>query len=144
LFIKSIRSFSHTLNESRIDLLSLKENFLEIIMKEVITKIGIIYEKEVQKDRILKSAIEQSFLLLSEVSSLKMLCKEKDSTIINSFIQNFKKDIILDPTLEEKYIGGIIMKSRDCKIQCDNSLAKRIQQAIESQMPFIKKELFNL
>jgi hypothetical protein len=108
LFIKSIRSFSHTLNESRIDLLSLKENFLEIIMKEVITKIGIIYEKEVQKDRILKSAIEQSFLLLSEVSSLKMLCKEKDSTIINSFIQNFKKDIILDPTLEEKYIGGII------------------------------------
>lgn len=113
-------------------------------MKEVINKISTIYDNEAQKSRILKSTIDQCLLLLSEVRSLKIICKEQDSPVIRSFLKNLKEEIILDPTLEKKYIGGIIMKSRNDGIQCDNSLAKRIQQAIECQMPSIKKELFHL
>ena len=144
LFIKPRRSFSHILNESRIDLLSLKENFLEMSVNDVKNKIACIYGKESQKTRILKSIAEQCINLLSEIGSLKVVCKKQDAQEIKNILSKYKKDIVLDLSLEEKYIGGIILKSGDEKIICDNSISKRIQQTIESRMPSIKKKLFNL
>jgi vacuolar-type H+-ATPase subunit E/Vma4 len=92
----------------------------------------------------LKSIAGQGISLLSEIGTLKIVCKTQDANVIKEVLANYKNNILLDLSLEERYIGGIIMKSEDDKIICDNSISKRIQQAIESRMPSIKKELFSV
>lgn len=142
----TFRSHSHALNSSRIKVLSFKENIIMDMVNEVKCDISFELENPEKRNIFLKSLIDQSCRFLQSENHGSIVCLEEDRELIHEVISvatqmNFTlhKDLHL---FKEKDIGGIVIVVQKGNIQCNNTLAQRLELATKEGMPLIRNILF--
>lgn len=148
---------SRKLNESRMKILIEKDKVLKDIVTKTEMKIIDSLKNDEFKSKLYEGLIRESISTLRE-RMIYVKCRECDLKVVESIVENlnsqFAKKIQLKIHPERLpplfvtdgvisgCIGGISLMSRDKKIFVDNTINKRITQAVHILTPVINKEVF--
>lgn len=144
--LTAFRSHSHALNNSRIKILSFKEEIITRLYDEV--KYCILRELNDNNKRktILKNLLQQCCYYLKLENNGSVICSDQDHDKIAEILtESFPMALKIhsDQRLtEQKDIGGLKVVTQKGNIQCNNTIAQRIELSIRENMPLIRKMVF--
>ena len=145
--VKQRIQHSQELSQSRLQLLRAEDAHLQTLMIEVRNKLMQIREtKEYQT--LIKQLIIQGIKILND-RNITIRCIQKDLDIVKSIVNDIMKDhpklkIEIDELfcLEDKVIGGVTIATLGDSIICNNTLEHRMNQALITALPLIRKTVF--
>ena len=148
---------SRKLNESRMKILVEKDKVLKDIVAKAEMKIIESLKDEQFKSKLYEGLIRESISTLRE-RMIYVKCRECDLTVVENIVKNLNSQFarkiqlkIYPERLPSMFvadgvisgcIGGISLMSRDKKIFVDNTINKRVVQAVHILTPFINREVF--
>lgn len=151
--IKRKISQSSQTNKSRIQVLQSREELLNQLYDDVRIKLFEISKNQSEYQSLLeKLALECLYILMEDRVSVQ--CRKKDVSIVkqamqissNTFHQTTKntvewKLVSESDLLDDNTSGGVVIYGKNGKIQCDNTLEKRLELLFESMLPAIRVEI---
>ena len=145
--VKQRIQHSQELSQSRLQLLRAEDAHLQSLMVDVRKKLMEVRETEGYKT-LIKELIIQGIKILKD-RNITIRCVQKDVAIVKTIINDIMKDhpklkIELDELfcLEDKVIGGVTIASLNDSIICNNTLEHRMNQALVTALPLIRKTIF--
>ena len=145
--VKQRIQHSQELSQSRLQLLRAEDAHLQSLMIDVRNKLMQIRETEEYKT-LIKQLIIQGIKILND-KNITIRCIQKDVAIVKVIINDIMKDhpklkIDLDELfcLEDKVIGGVTIATLGDSIICNNTLEHRMNQALITALPLIRKTIF--
>jgi V/A-type H+-transporting ATPase subunit E len=125
-----------------IELVNLKNRMLNEILNEVKSRISKLPEDVREKsltnlfNEALESGVFGKAIRIKVVSRDKQLMKK----ILNS--RKISKEIIEIQTLDDHYIGGVIIESEDGNISIDNTYLTRLERVAQLLIKKLNEEIF--
>ncbi len=119
--------------ESRNKQLLLIEEYIEIVFKKVIQKLGVI-KRDDSYLQLMLSLVNESINTLG-TSEIEIFVNDKDNYIVKSILKKFSKIKISSDKLN--CIGGIKAKTMDGTMMFDNTIDSRLT----NMKPLIRKEI---
>ena len=97
------------------------------------------------RKQVFKGLLLQSAKYLQNEKHGAIVCMQDDVDMISKVlseenVSQFK--VHLDQRLQSDDIGGLIIIAQGGKIQCNNTIGRRVEQAIKERMPLIRESLF--
>lgn len=145
--IKQRIQHSQELSQSRLQLLRAEDAHLQSLMNLVRSKLMEIRESEEYKT-LIKQLIIQGVKILND-RNITIRCIQKDIQIVKDISTQIMKDhpkikIEIDELfcLDEKVIGGVTIATFNDSIICNNTLEHRMNQALVTALPLIRKTIF--
>ena len=145
--VKQRIQHSQELSQSRLQLLRAEDAHLQSLMVDVRKKLMEVRETEGYKT-LIKELIIQGIKILKD-RNITIRCVQKDVAIVKTIINDIMKDhpklkIELDELfcLEDKVIGGVTIATLNDSIICNNTLEHRMNQALVTALPLIRKTIF--
>lgn len=153
-FIKTKISQSSQTNKSRIQVLQSREELLDQLYDDVKIKLFTLSKNQSEYQSLLeKLALECLYILMEDRVTVQ--CRKKDVSIVkqamqtssNTFHQTTQNTVEWKLVSESELLndddasGGLIIYANNGKIQCNNTLEKRLELLFESMLPAIRVEI---
>mmetsp|Transcript_24083 Transcript_24083/g.37515 ORF Transcript_24083/g.37515 Transcript_24083/m.37515 type:complete len:219 (-) Transcript_24083:26-682(-) len=146
-------SKSHCTKQCQLELVREKHKVIDSIKDLLRQKSEEVRNNTEAYRRNLTFFIEQA--IKSVLHDAEIVCLREDVDLVEDLISEFNKHpenyntekpihlrLSTDRFLEPESLGGIIMRAKDGKIQCDNTVRHRIDVAIDNRLPEIREILF--
>lgn len=137
-------------NKSRIRVLQAREELLNQLYDDVKFKLSTLSQNQTEYQSLLEKLVLECLYILME-NRVTIQCRRKDLALLRQVMQISadKFHQTTSNTVEWKFVpesellddntsGGLIMYGKNGKIQCNNTLEKRLELLFESMLPSIR------
>mmetsp|Transcript_7716 Transcript_7716/g.20022 ORF Transcript_7716/g.20022 Transcript_7716/m.20022 type:complete len:234 (+) Transcript_7716:25-726(+) len=155
-------AYSTEVNANRLRVLEHRDKKVALVKEDARKKLAKAISNGEKYKQLLQSLIVQGFVSLME-KDVTIKCRKEDETAVNSVVEaavnEFKNssELAVNVTVSKDYLpsgpekvkqgapsclGGVVLSTKDGRIQCANTLDARLDIAYEQLLPDIKKNTF--
>ena len=136
------RKYTARISELNAELLKLKRELIEDIVKEATERIKNLSKTERKESikRLLKDSLGSGII----GGSFRVKVIERDLKLVKEAVKELglQKDLIAAEIIPEDYLGGLIIENEDSSVAIDNAYRTRLERAIRIILGELNKEIF--
>jgi len=136
------RKYTARISELNAELLKLKRELIEDIVKEATERIKNLSKTERKESikRLLKDSLDSGII----GGSFRVKVIEHDLKLVKEAVKELglQKDLIAAEIIPEEYLGGLIIENEDSSVAIDNTYRTRLERAIRIILGELNKEIF--
>ena len=136
------RKYTARISELNAELLKLKRELIEDIVKEATERIKNLSKTERKESikRLLKDSLDSGII----GGSFRVKVIEHDLKLVKEAVKELglQKDLIAAEIIPREYLGGLIIENEDSSVAIDNTYRTRLERAIRIILGELNKEIF--